>query len=314
MNYIKNFTEDFYKETGVYTIKHKQYPDRLYVGSAGSKGGFKERFRRHYQDLIRNVHCNKKLQNVVNKYGIEGIEMEIIECTPANLVIGIEKYWINMLNSYYNIARNAYNTAGVSPTLEKLKQRSKPILQYDLEGNFIKEWWGLREIRRSFPNTSNAIREVCIGKYNSSMGFLWKYKENPDKDIKYALPRKTKKLLVYHLDGTFYKIFDSILQASLELKLNTGNIIRGVKSKSKKCGNYLFYEYKDNFPIKIKSYTHTHKFQKRIKITNLITNEIFIFNSIREAGRFGFNRDTLQKGLKGGKPLVRLKLFIENID
>ena len=51
--------------------------------------------------------------------------------------------------------------------------RKKPILQYDLDGNFIREW----------PSATDVGKEVrsnigyCIrGRYKTAYGFIWKYK------------------------------------------------------------------------------------------------------------------------------------------
>ena len=51
------------------------------------------------------------------------------------------------------------------------------VLQYDMLGNFIKEWHSVKEISIAFNCTIAAIRMCCIGKSKSSFGFVWKYKE-----------------------------------------------------------------------------------------------------------------------------------------
>jgi hypothetical protein len=56
---------------------------------------------------------------------------------------------------------------------------SKAILQYDLEGNFIKEWTSALEAEKFFyPNRKPAdnIGSVCREKYKTSYGFIWKFK------------------------------------------------------------------------------------------------------------------------------------------
>jgi len=51
----------------------------------------------------------------------------------------------------------------------------KVILQYDLKGNFIKEWISLKEIQQSHKGD---IRSCCYGKQKTAGGYIWKYKEN----------------------------------------------------------------------------------------------------------------------------------------
>jgi group I intron endonuclease len=51
----------------------------------------------------------------------------------------------------------------------------KPILQYDIEGNFIKEWSCQAEAVKS--TNSPSIQRVLKGKIKTSGGYIWKYKE-----------------------------------------------------------------------------------------------------------------------------------------
>jgi hypothetical protein len=53
------------------------------------------------------------------------------------------------------------------------------ILQYDLNGNFIKEWKSLREIE-SFDSSlkRNQISKCCKGEKEFYAEFIWKYKNN----------------------------------------------------------------------------------------------------------------------------------------
>jgi len=54
---------------------------------------------------------------------------------------------------------------------------SKPVLQYDLEGNFIKEWENRIVAAKSLGKTSQgAISECCSGKRKSIYGYIWKNK------------------------------------------------------------------------------------------------------------------------------------------
>lgn len=55
-------------------------------------------------------------------------------------------------------------------------RKRKIILQYDLEGNFIKEWPSIAEIKRQLGLHPGHIPDVCKGKRNQAFGFIWKYK------------------------------------------------------------------------------------------------------------------------------------------
>lgn len=53
--------------------------------------------------------------------------------------------------------------------------KSKTVLQYDLEGNFIKEWKGTKEPSVELNIHRSAIRNCLIGIVKTAGGFIWKY-------------------------------------------------------------------------------------------------------------------------------------------
>lgn len=51
-----------------------------------------------------------------------------------------------------------------------------PVLQYDLLGNFIKEWKSQTEATLFLNKTGDGIGACCRGKQKSAYGFIWKFK------------------------------------------------------------------------------------------------------------------------------------------
>ena len=54
------------------------------------------------------------------------------------------------------------------------RANSKPVLQYDLEGNFIKEWSSITEAKK---NIQGDIYACCYGRQKNAGGFYWEYKK-----------------------------------------------------------------------------------------------------------------------------------------
>jgi len=52
----------------------------------------------------------------------------------------------------------------------------KPIIQYDLDGNFIQEWHGAKTAAKALGIGDSGIRRCLQGRYEQSYGFIWKYK------------------------------------------------------------------------------------------------------------------------------------------
>ena len=58
----------------------------------------------------------------------------------------------------------------------KKHHRSKPIIQYNKEGNFIKEWDCANDVERVLGISNKHIGSVCLGKRKSCGGYIWRYK------------------------------------------------------------------------------------------------------------------------------------------
>ena len=58
--------------------------------------------------------------------------------------------------------------------------RSKSVLQYTLDGNFVKEYPSAREAERINNIDFSAISKCCRGVYKSAGGYIWKFKEKSE--------------------------------------------------------------------------------------------------------------------------------------
>lgn len=66
----------------------------------------------------------------------------------------------------------------------KQNKKYKPIVQLDLEGNFIKEWLGSKEASVKLNIFATGITSCCKGKCNKAYGYIWKYLEEYNNQIK----------------------------------------------------------------------------------------------------------------------------------
>jgi hypothetical protein len=193
-----------------------------------------------------------------------------------------EKFWLEYFDAannslYYNLTNKNY---GPSITTQETKDKigeanrkpkpegfgklhEKPILQYDINGNFIKEWPSTTEIKRTLGLKN--ITGTCKGKYLTCGEFIFRYKNDPlPKNYKLPIhgnknnprseemikrmmvPRITnrKPILQYDLNNNFIKEWPSIKEASLELNINCGGISGCCRGSSPKAGNYK-WKYKN---------------------------------------------------------------------
>lgn len=96
-----------------------------------------------------------------------------------------ENHFNNNLNnlewcdSKYN---NNYGTKSerISNLLLNNKKISKTVLQYSMDGTFIREWISVREAERITGFDCGHISACCNNKRKSAYGYLWKYKKEID--------------------------------------------------------------------------------------------------------------------------------------
>lgn len=78
-------------------------------------------------------------------------------------------------DSKYNIN---YGTGNKKRQLSNTNGKlSKPVLQYTLEGIFIKEWKSTRDVQRNLGFDHANISECCRNIIKSAHDYLWKYKK-----------------------------------------------------------------------------------------------------------------------------------------
>lgn len=168
----------------------------------------------------------------------------------------------------------------------------KPIYQFDLNNNFIREYSNCYELYNETHFNITTIIACCNGKLIHTQGYRWAFKDNV-KDINNFKPRgkltnKTKKLLAVvqlDFDGNYINTFTSAVDAGQKLNLNSNVIRQCCHGAKKSSGGYQWLFEKDYDPNKI--------YKKELKPSNgcaflLLDNEqniIAEFSSIGEATR-----------------------------
>ena len=54
-------------------------------------------------------------------------------------------------------------------------KKTRKVKQYDLDGNFIKEWLSMRNVERKFGFKTSAISQCCTNKIKQAYGYIWRY-------------------------------------------------------------------------------------------------------------------------------------------
>lgn len=312
-NYLENYLSDLSQKnlllkTGVYKISFVG-TNNFYIGS--STENFKGRFRRHLSDLERDRHCNNILTKAFKKYGKP--IFSIVEICDKAKCLEREQYYIDNWTPKYNICKIAGNTSGIKPSKKQLEKTSIKIDVFDLNGVFLNTYSSIAETSRKLNIHSTRISKIVkeesgkSGNYMFRKSGLYKYLEKYEKLTAY-------KILCYHKNGEFFREFKSILEASIILKTDTGNISRNICGKTPYHKDYIFVKYSKNFPLLISKKSRSHKNQLKVIIKDLETKEVFNFESFRKVPNSFISRSVLSKKYKiSNKFIFKNKYEIEII-
>lgn len=157
-------------KSGIYKIT-TLHNGLFYIGSALS---LSKRCKDHRNDLKRNECHVSRLQRIFNKYGEDDFKFEVLSVHTERFhlnssnhkdLIREEEQCIQSLNPVYNTILTPTSQIN-NPCI------SKKVFQYDLDGNFLKEWSSGREVLRQLGiQVQNGLKN------QSSGGFQWSYKK-----------------------------------------------------------------------------------------------------------------------------------------
>ena len=168
---IKNY-EGLYEISNLGKVKALNYnreniEKELAMGTG--KGGYL------YVTLYKNAKAKRKYIHrlVAETFIISNNHLPCVNhidgCKQNNIETNLE--WCDYKE---NIA-HAYKL-GLYKTGEK-HPRNKKVLQYDMNGNFIKEWQGVSVLCKNKNYSQGTISMCCRGERKSAYGFIWKYKD-----------------------------------------------------------------------------------------------------------------------------------------
>jgi len=126
-----------------------------------------------------------------------------------------------------------------------------PIIKYDLDGNFIKEYFSIKEaeLEHLLESGKSNISYCCQGLRDTTLGYVWKYKTSDyyDKkiDTEYLKNRSHKgnfpvKVNQYDLEGNLIEKFNSIKEASEKTGCSESKIVIVCRGKRPKTKGYIF--------------------------------------------------------------------------
>ena len=116
--------------------------------------------------------------------------------------------------------------------------RSKKIKQYDINGNFIREYKSIMESERETGVSNSNITGCCKGKYNSMQGYIFRYSDD-NRPVK-PYRGKRRRVCQYTTDGEYVRTYSSTAEAAKEIKVHRNHITNVCKFKTISSGGFLW--------------------------------------------------------------------------
>jgi group I intron endonuclease len=264
LNYVFDVSLlDSLTKLGIYKITHLSKKDIFYIGSASGtfngkkcQKGFYRRFLEHLHFLEHDKHTSKYLQNVVNKYGIEGIRfeiLEIVETEDRKVILEREQYYLDTLKPAYNSSTTAkcptvpYTEERKRKVSERFKGRPfvkeaydksiVSIFQFNKEGVFLKKYSSIKEASNTNNIDRASISNCAAGKRKSAGGYLWSYTNS-------ILLKHKPKIYQHTLDGILVRTYKTLEELRKVLELTSSTSIRAcISGKQKQAYGFKWTKY-----------------------------------------------------------------------
>ena len=254
------------KKFGIYKFTNI-INNKIYIGSSSNL------VKRQRDHLNLNIKSGCTLfRKAVKKYRTNSFKFEVIEYVDnrEDLIIR-EQYYLNMLlkadlylkgqcdyfiKKGYNLSPTASSRKGIKEINSSYK--FKKIIEYDINGNFIRIWDSIKEASKFYNISESRISHSCIkeqrGKYifryyinNYPLKINFKTKnirKTISEDIKIKISnalkgRKSllkKKVKQLDLQGNIINIFPSITEAGIATNIGKTSIRNVINGRTKTAG------------------------------------------------------------------------------
>lgn len=221
--------------------------DNVYIGASRD---LKIRWKEHRYTMRVGKHRNPNVQRICNEFGWEAFQFEVLEYCQKRSLDKKEQYWINKLKP--NLNSVLIVGSFVKQTEEQLQKKRDAICvkvyQYNLKGEFIKEWEGIVDAAKATGARGACISKCAKGKGYTAAGFMWRY-EYSESIEPYENRSILQKVNVYNRNGKLIHASKTIEELSEILDATCRNIISRIKQRTLLHKKYLICYQSEEFNL-----------------------------------------------------------------
>jgi group I intron endonuclease len=124
-------------------------------------------------------------------------------------------------------------------------KRRKSIYQYDLTGNFIREWDSYQTASKELNIFSSQILKNIHGTRCKCKSFIFSYEKHENvvsyRDRKSKLTRIYRNIETYDINNTLLKTYSNYKECAIDLKVKENTVLSAVIKDRRCCGYKLKY-------------------------------------------------------------------------
>lgn len=188
----------------------------------------------YVNDRYSYQHKKEYFARAVNKYGPKNFIRKTLEVF-SNLQDALDLEH-QLVDEEFVKRSDTYNltVGGGMPPIN-----TKVIYQYDLEGNFIKEWPSITEASLHYKCNSSSIGQAIFDR-TPSIKFLWSETKYDKLDINnFKIDENKTKCYLYNINGEFIQEFKSISDCAKDINSDIQTVSKAIKGKY--CINKTYY-------------------------------------------------------------------------
>ena len=232
---IHNCCIGSYSHAGKFIWKHKEDVSDLEEFKRTLDTSIFDEFKEIYQfDMDLNFIAEYENANAATKINTKLVSNSILDCCRNIYRYSNDYIWQFKCNVPDIMAfKNEYTHKNRKPTTHS------PVLQYDKNMNFIREFQSAKEAAAFYDCDSHTITYACSGRNKTGLGFIWKYKY-PEQ------VKSSKTLLQLDENMNILRSFDSVDEAAKHVGYKSSSSIRKCCTRGI-SGKGFYWMYKDDY-------------------------------------------------------------------